>query len=54
MYLTTELSDKDRAEKLIKMLNICKNLKPRILKDLGGTEKLFVSMQTALEIALLI
>ena len=54
MYLTTELSDKDRAEKLIKMLetSICKNLKPRILKDLGGTEKLFVSMQSALEIAI--
>ena len=54
MYLTTELSDKDRAEKLIKMLetSICKNLKPRILKDLGGTEKLFVSMQTASEIAI--
>ena len=54
MYLTTELSDKDRAEKLIKMLetSISKNLKPRILKDLGGTEKLFVSMQSALEIAI--
>ncbi len=54
MYLTTELSDKDRAEKLIKMLetSISKNLKLRILKDLGGTEKLFVSMQSALEIAI--
>lgn len=54
MYLATELSDKDRAEKLIKMLetSISKNLKPRILKDLGGTEKLFVSMQYALESAI--
>ena len=50
----THLSDKDRAEKLIKMLetSISKNLKLRILKDLGGTEKLFVSMQSALEIAI--
>ncbi|WP_416328870.1 hypothetical protein [[Clostridium] innocuum] len=54
MYLTTEQSDKNRAEKLIIMLetSICKNLKPRILKDLGGSEKLFVSMQSALEIAI--
>lgn len=32
--------------------SICKNLKPRILKDLGGSEKLFVSMHSALEIAI--
>ncbi|MCR0203150.1 hypothetical protein MKC66_00310 [[Clostridium] innocuum] len=51
MYITAGQSDSFRAWELIRMLEtpICEKLKPRILKEYGGSEELFVSMKSALE-----